>query len=175
VPSLLLPSTHYPTRLPMESQQIPQRSPNEPPQTPRSHSAWASRDMRIAARTLRDQHYTYAQIASQLGITQRQVQKACTDERPTPRKPRGQRRKLSEDKLTEVIKFITQSKETRRMGFEELIHRLQLPVSKNTLRRALARRGYHRYKALRKPPLSNRTRALRLTWALEHVNWTREQ
>ncbi|KAJ5678485.1 transposable element tc3 transposase, partial [Penicillium maclennaniae] len=114
------------------------------------HSARASRDTRIAASTLRDQHYTYAQIASQLGITQRQVQKACTDERPTPRKPRGQRRKLSEDKLDE------------------------LPVSKNTLRRALARRGYHRCKALRKPPLSDRTRALRLTWALEHVLWTDE-
>ena len=144
-------------------QRIPQPSPNQQPQTPRPHSARASRDTRIAARTLRDQRYTYAEIASRLGITQRQVQKAYTDKRPTPRKPRGQRRKLSEDKLNEVIEFITQSKETRRIGFEELIQRLQLPISKNTLRRALARRGYRRCKALRKLPLSNRTRALRLT------------
>lgn len=145
------------------------------PQTPKPHSNRASRDTRIAARTLRNQHYTYAQIASQLGITQRQVQKACTDERPTPRKARGQRRKLSEETVDEVIEFITQSKETRRMSFKELIERLELPVTKNTLRKALARRGYHRCKALRKPPLSDRTRRLRLTWALEHVNWTREQ
>jgi hypothetical protein len=52
----------------MDSQQtpqgMPQRNPNQQPQTPRPHSARASRDTRIAARTLRDQHYTYAQIAS---------------------------------------------------------------------------------------------------------------
>lgn len=158
--------------------QPPQTTPQEPqtgPQTPRASSRWASRDKRLAARTLRAQNQTYAQIAAQTGLTQRQVQIACSNERPTPRKPRGQRRKLSEEQLDEVIEFITSSKETRRMPYEAVIKELQLPVCKATLRKALARRGYHRCKALRKPPLSKRTRALRLTWALEHVNWTREQ
>ena len=58
----------------------------QPPQTPRHH---ISRDQRIIARTLRSQGHTYAQIAQQLHITQRQVQKACTDDRPTPRKAPG--------------------------------------------------------------------------------------
>jgi transposase len=70
------------------------------PQTPRHH---ISRDQRIIARTLRGQGYTYAQIAQQLHITQRQVQKACTDDRPTPRKAPGRSRKLSEEQLDEII------------------------------------------------------------------------
>ena len=149
------------------SNQISYQSSDQAPRTP---SQKATRDQRIAARTLRAQRYTYAQIASELDITQRQVQKACSDERPTPRKARGRGRKLSEEQLNEIIEFISSSKETRRMPYSRVIHELQLPVSSETLRRALARRGYHRCKALRKPPLSDRTRALRLIWALEHVN-----
>ncbi|OKO98412.1 hypothetical protein PENSUB_2265, partial [Penicillium subrubescens] len=63
-----------------------ERSDHTPqaPQAPHTPSHKASRDQRIAARTLRAQGLTYSQIASKLGITQRQVQKACTDERPTP-------------------------------------------------------------------------------------------
>ena len=61
------------------------------------------------------------------------------------------------------------------MSYEMIIKELQLPVCKATLRKALARRGYHRCKALRKPPLSKRTRTLRLNWALEHINWSRDQ
>jgi hypothetical protein len=159
----------------MASQAEYQTNPQITPQTPRASSCWASRDERLAARTLRAQNQTYARIAAQTGLTQRQVQLACSNERPTPRKPRGQRLKLSEEQLDEVIEFITSSKEARRMPYKEVTRALQLPVCKATLRKALARRGYHRCKALRKPPLSERTRALRLTWALEHVNWTREQ
>lgn len=145
------------------------------PQPPRTPSHKASRDQRIAARTLRDQGLTYSQIASKLGIIQRQVQKACTDERPTPRKAPGRGRKLSEEQLDEIIDYISSSKETRRMPYSRVIEELQLSVSSETLRRALARRGYYRCKAIRKPPLSDCTRALRLIWALEHINWMREQ
>jgi transposase len=131
----------------------------QPPQTPRHH---ISRDQRIIARTLRSQGHTYAQIAQQPHITQRQVQKACTDDRPTPRKAPGRSRKLSEEQLDEIIDFVSTSKETRRMPYSQLIQELNLTVSVETLRRALARRGYHRCKALQKPPLSDRTKALRL-------------
>lgn len=132
----------------------------QPPQTPRHQ---ASRDQRVAARTLRAQGYTYAQIAQALGITQRQVQKACTDDRPTPRKAPGRSRKLSEEQLDEIIDFISSSKETRRMPYSQVIQELHLTVSTETLRRALARRGYHRCEALPKPLLSDRTEALRPT------------
>jgi hypothetical protein len=61
------------------------------------------------------------------------------------------------------------------MSYETVIRELQLPICKSTLRKSLAKRGYHRCKALRKPLITERTRALRLIWALEHVHWTREQ
>jgi transposase len=146
------------------------------PVTPtRKTKTWLTRIQRLTVRALRSQTLTYEQIASQLGITYRQVQTACTADRPTPHKSRGQRRKLSEDQLDEIIEFITSSKETRRMLYKTVIKELQLPVCKSTLRKALARRRYHRRKALRKPPMTERTRIIRLNCALEHINWTREQ
>lgn len=117
----------------------------QPPHTPRHN---ATRDQRLIARALRGQGYTYTQIAQELHITRRQVQLACTDDRPTPRKPPGARRKLSDEQLDEIIDFIRTSKETRRMPFSQLIQELHLNVGTETLRRALARRGYHRCKAL---------------------------
>ncbi|KAJ5232123.1 hypothetical protein N7468_005079 [Penicillium chermesinum] len=126
-------------------------------EAPRTPTHKTTRDQRIAARTLRAQGYTYAQIASALKITQRQVQKACSDERPTPRKAPGQRRKLSDEQLDEIIEFISSSNIRRQMPYSKVIEELQLPVSPETLRRALARRGYHRCKALEKPPLFERS------------------
>ena len=35
--------------------------------------------------------------------------------------------------------------------------------------------GYHRRVARKKPPISETNRLLRLAWAIEHENWTREQ
>ncbi|KAJ5095272.1 transposable element tc1 transposase [Penicillium argentinense] len=102
-------------------------------------------------------------------------QRIAAHKRPTPRKTCGRARKLSEEQLDEIIDFISSSKETRRLPYNQVIQELQLSISVETLRRALAKRGYHRCNALRKHPLSDRTRALRLNWALEHVNWTYEQ
>lgn len=59
------------------------------------------------------------------------------------------------------------------MPYYRVIDELKLGVSPEALSRALKKRGYSRYKALRKPPLSNENRRVRLVWALEHVNWTR--
>lgn len=146
------------------------------PSTPtKTNHHWATRDQRLIARALREEGYSYAAIASKTNLTYRQVQLACQAGRPSPKKPPGQRRKLSEERLDEIIEFITASKEGRRMTYDQLIEALQLLVSRETLRKALARRRYHRCKALRKPPISERTRELRLTFAQEHVNWTREQ
>lgn len=45
----------------------------------------------------------------------------------------------------------------------------------DSIKRALKRRGYSRRIALRKPPISEANRIIRLTWAHEHVHWTKEQ
>jgi len=143
--------------------------------TPSPFRSWATRDQRLSARILRSQGLTYPQIAAELGITQRQVQTACTRDRPSPRKLPGARPKLSADKIDDIIEFISSSKETRRMSYKILIEHLQLEVSETTLRNSLKKRGYHRCKALQKPPITERTRVRRLDWATEYVNWTREQ
>ena len=48
-------------------------------------------------------------------------------------------------------------------------------VGEKAIQGAFLRRGFRRYVALSKPPLSERNQARRLEWAQEHVNWTREQ
>ena len=48
-------------------------------------------------------------------------------------------------------------------------------IGEYAIRSALRRAGYKRYVALRKPPISEKNRQLRLEFALEHLNWTDEQ
>lgn len=48
-------------------------------------------------------------------------------------------------------------------------------VTEYAIRRALRVRGYSRCVARAKPPLSPENRRIREQWALEHVNWSREQ
>ena len=147
--------------------------PNEP--EPRQNSTRLNRDDRIRVLTLRDAGLTYQQITSQLQMTYRQVQYTCQSHQTTPKKAHGQRPKLSEEDVDKVIDFISSSKRTRRMPYYKVIQELDLPVRTTALSRALKKRGYSRCKALRKPPLSDQNKRVRLAWALAHVNWTMEQ
>jgi Transposase. len=155
--------------------------PSTPPEAPlgvpeeSQKSRWLNRDDRIRILTLRDTGFTYQQISSRLGFTYRQVQYTCQNERITPRKPPGQRPKLSEEDMDHIITFITSSKRSRRLPYKKVIEELDLPCGETALTRALRKRGYTRCKALRKPPLSDQNKRVRLAWALEHVNWTIEQ
>ncbi|EED11622.1 transposable element tc1 transposase, putative [Talaromyces stipitatus ATCC 10500] len=54
----------------------------------------------------------------------------------------------------------------------ELAQHLDLNCSKLAIKSALNSRGYYRYIARRKPPLSSINKAKRLRWAQEHINWT---
>ncbi|OJD20718.1 hypothetical protein ACJ73_07945, partial [Blastomyces percursus] len=47
-------------------------------------------------------------------ITHRQVQYACQQEHPTPKKRPGRPVKLTEEQVNEIIEFITASRENRR-------------------------------------------------------------
>lgn len=60
------------------------------------------------------------------------------------------------------------------MTYKQLIEVLELPVSRATLQKALARRGYHRHEALPKPPTSERTRQRRPAFTKEHGKRTGE-
>ena len=52
---------------------------------------------------------------------------------------------------------------------------MNLSISISALRRALQKEGFHRRVIRKKPPISEKNARLRLAWAIEHVNWTREQ
>lgn len=51
----------------------------------------------------------------------------------------------------------------------------QLYTGPDAIKRCLKRRGYSRRIALRKPPITEPNRVARLTWAHEHLHWSKEQ
>ena len=61
------------------------------------------------------------------------------------------------------------------MSFAKLAEVLDFGVKKQAIRTALLREGFHRRLAIRKPPITEKNRQIRLAWAEEHVNWTLEQ
>ncbi|KAJ9292418.1 hypothetical protein DTO271G3_8799 [Paecilomyces variotii] len=168
-PAYPAPTTPAPTRFwnPFEYLQDPKREV-----APR-----LNRDQRRDIQLMRRLGYTYEQISRELGITQRQVQYTCQlpIEHPTPQKPPGRSSSLSEEQMDEIEAFITGSREGRRMPYKKLIRHFNLDISEAVLARALKKRGYSRYIARRKPPISEKNRQLRLAWAREHLNWSIEQ
>ena len=60
------------------------------------------------------------------------------------------------------------------MPYPKLIECLNLDVTESCLNRALAKQGYRRQIALKKPFISEKNHLLRLEWAEEHVNWEDE-
>ena len=61
------------------------------------------------------------------------------------------------------------------MTYQQLADALDFNVTADTIRYALRSRGYHRRVVLRKPPLSDENKRIRLQWAGEHVHWSEEQ
>lgn len=155
----------------------PERTPPSTPQSNRRGRAHLTRDQRIRVQTLRDVGFTYEAIARHLDISHRQVQYTCTAGHPTPSKRSGRPSSLTEEQLDELIEYIKQSKETRRMSYLRLANDIfaHWEVSEYAIRSGLRRRGFRRYIALAKPPLSPANQRKRLAFAEEHVNWTREQ
>ena len=61
------------------------------------------------------------------------------------------------------------------MSFQQLADVIDFGVKKDTIRTALLRKGFHRRLVMRKPPISEKNRRLRLAWAQEHEQWSLEQ
>lgn len=147
---------------------------NKRPKTPPKKET--TRDQRLQIRALRDlDHCTYSEIAKRVHITQNQVQYACLH-RITPQKHRsGCKSALNEAQISEIIAYISQSKEHRRMTLLEVSVTLAYNVGPGAIEHALKKHGYYRRLARRKPPISEKNRAIRLRWAIEHQDWTSEQ
>jgi len=150
-----------------------------PPATPprRSSSTHLTRDQRIRVRTLRDVGFTYEAIARHLDVTVRQAQHTCQAEQATPKKRSGRPPALTEAQTDELVNYIQQSKETRRKSYLRLAKEVfpEWNVGEYAIRFALRKRGFKRYIALAKPPLSEANQRKRLAWAEEHVNWSKDQ
>ena len=133
-----------------------------------------TRDQRRDILLMRSLGKTYAEIAAFLNVTQHAVQYTCNLQKASPSKTkRGPPSKLSQEQIDELETFIRQSKDTRRMSYQELGDLFL--VSADCIKRALKKRGYQRRVALRKPPVTEKNRVLRLEWAREHLHWTEEQ
>jgi hypothetical protein len=61
------------------------------------------------------------------------------------------------------------------MTFKEIGTHLKLRVSEEIVRKALATEGFRCYRARLKPAIRSQTREVRLTWALKHRDWTKDQ
>ena len=152
-----------------------------PPHTPPANSPMATPkpnldcDHQLQILTLQDAGLTHTAISNQLHISVCQVQYTCQTQKATPKKPKGQPPKLSEEQMDDIITWICASKQNHHKPFHKVIEELDLGVTVPTLRRSLKKRGYSRCKTLRKPPLSQETRREHHVWALEHINWTVDQ
>ena len=147
---------------------------NMNPTTPIHHQL--TRDERLRIRTLRAcTKLTYEEIAHCLHVTVRQVQLACQASHPTPKKRPGRPLFLKEEQIDRLIEYVTSSKYTRRLSYSELAIHLDFNCSKLAIKAALNSRGYYRYIARRKPPLSDINKAKRLAWASDHIHLNQDQ
>lgn len=144
------------------------------PTTPTKQSD-LSRDMRLQAQTLRSIRWKYSAIADFLKITLHQVQYACSH-RATPQKIRCGRKSTIDDISQQfLVEFVCASAENRQLPYNQIPWKLGWDVTEDAIRLALKKEGFSRRVARRKPPISEANRLLRLAWAHEHLNWTKEQ
>jgi transposase len=129
-------------------------------------------DQRRDIRPMNSLGYDHELIAAQLrpDVSLRQIQYTVETERATPRKRCGRPPKLSTAQVDALVAFVRRDSTTRRMTYQQLADALDFNVTADTIRFALRSRGYHRRVALRKPPLSDENKRIRLRWASEHVH-----
>ncbi|OAG04261.1 uncharacterized protein CC84DRAFT_1219462 [Paraphaeosphaeria sporulosa] len=142
-----------------------------PPSTPPRHR-YLSRDERLQAQTLHLAGHTQTFIANLLGFSRRQVAYAIASNRVTPKKRSGRPRKLTDAQVDELEAYIKSSRTARQMSYQALTEGpfAEWEVTQYAIRTALRSRGYTRRVTHAKPPLTERNRQIRATWAQEHLH-----
>ena len=143
------------------------------PKTPRKET---SRDERLRISTLYfDAGWTQAQIALQLNLTIDQVRYAIRH-RITPQKTRsGCKPFLNTPQRKRLIEWVTASRENREVSWSEIPTLLGWNCGLKAIRAAFKKEGYTRACARQKPPLTYLNQVSRLSWAIEHEDWSEEQ
>ncbi|QSZ32796.1 hypothetical protein DSL72_002375 [Monilinia vaccinii-corymbosi] len=176
-PPLSPPPLSPPSPLPSPPSPPPPPLPVEPSTPTRAEM---TRDQRIEARTLHRIGWKFQRIRrffldKGIDLSYRQIAYACTT-CATPKKRSGRPPLLTTSQIDSLIEFITALKDNRRMPYWKVIITLGWEgISECAVRAGLRRVGYKRYVALRKFPISEKNRKLRVQFALEHLDWTDEQ
>ncbi len=143
------------------------------PTTPqrRTKQSDLSRDDRIRIQTLRSIGWTYAAITTELDCTQRQIQHAYSTTQVTPKKRKERNSTLSDAQIDELVEYVIHSRTHRLMSYIQLASGpfAHWSVGEYVIRSALRTRGFKRWIARAKPPLSAKNRADRLQWTHDHV------
>lgn len=135
-----------------------------------------SRDQRRDCQLLHDIGWSYSQIRRHTGYSLRQVNYACSQHtHATPTKRSGRPPFLTQAQVEELVEFVCASAKNRRMSYAQLAGVMGYGVKKDAIRTALAKKGFHRRLAMRKPPITEKNRQTRLAWAIEHRDWSMEQ
>ncbi|KAI1002170.1 hypothetical protein K3495_g6033 [Podosphaera aphanis] len=146
------------------------------PRTATSHcSPNVNRDQKLKILTIYGTGYSLKEIAEHLKITRAQVKYIITTGHVCPRKSTGQPARLSPAQVDELERFFCSSGETRRMTYLEVACNFpEWNIGERTVRNALQQRGYVRRLPRKKPPLSERDKRIRKSWAEAYRHWTAE-
>jgi hypothetical protein len=142
-----------------------------------AHKFWSPKKRAIAL-TLRNEGYTYREIANRLSgqATFSAVRKLCLKFETTKEvvdRPRSGRARLSTAR--DDRNLIRLSLADRRKTAKQLLTDWRTTCSVRTVRRRLVNGGLRARISRKKPLLNLIQRQKRVAWAKAHVNWTREQ
>jgi len=141
----------------------PSLGPIPHPPIRRSKAPDLTRDQKRDCQLLHSIGWSYSQIYKQTGHTIRQIRGACQEgARATPKKRTGRPPLLTQAQVEELVEFVCASSTNRRMSFQKLAEVLDYGVKAKAIRTALLREGFHRRLAMRKPPITEKNRQIRL-------------
>lgn len=111
------------------------------------------------------------EISRNLKIPYTTVHDTCRKGEPGEKKGRGRPRKTTEE---EDKKILDTDLEDRHQNHTDLRLKLELPISRNTIRHRLAEQHLRKWVAMDRTRLDDHIASERLFWAYEHRNWTKE-
>jgi len=117
--------------------------------------------------------WTYREIAADQNLGLSTVHDICQAP-ATPKKRKGRPFSIDTPTRRRLVATATFSAANRRLTYSEVADLCGIQASEKTLRKAFSLEGYHRRKARKKPFLDERTKGLRLNFALQYRHWTRE-
>ena len=132
-------------------------------------------DLRLQVRTLHDVNFQYVRIAFSLDISQDQIWYALNHRLTPQNKLSDSFSMINDDAEKILIDFVCASRLHHRMSYFRVAYELNWNVSERVVQHYLELHDFRRHETRRKSYISKHNRLARLTWAYEHLSWTREQ